>query len=440
MKISFFQAILMGIFGVAAIIGIFVFATHSGSNSGNTGSTTVGTVVIWGTLPKAGMVDALTAITQQEQSLKYVSYVEKNSATLTADLATAIATGNAPDLILSSQEQLLALKNLISPVPTATLPITTFRNTFIQGADLFMTQDRSGYYGLPFVVDPLALFSNRSILSSNGIAKPPVTWESLAGLVPSVAVLTPTKQITRGLIALGTYSNVHDARAILSTLFLQTGVPISAYSNGSLVANLTSATASQNGSPGQAVISFYTQFTDPSKVSYTWNASLPDSRQAFVNGDLALYLGYASEARFIAAANPNLDVVVTPTPQPGTAHTKNTYGLIYAFMIPHGAKNPGGAFQAAALLTNVAEQTIVAAVTGFAPATLTPLATAPADPVAAIAYAEALYTSGWLSPLPADTDTVFSSIITDVITGRSADSINALTSGERSLGALLQKK
>ena len=186
------------------------------------------------------------------------------------------------------------------------------------------------------------------------------------------------------------------------------------------------------------MLGFYTQFADPSKVSYTWNASLPDSQQAFKNGDLALYFGYASEARYLTVANPNLNFGVAPLPQPATASVKSTYGLVYALMIPRGAKNSSGAYQAAVLLTNAAEQNAAASATGLAPAVLNELATAPADPAAAVAYAEALYSKGWLSPTPADTDSVFSGMITDVISGRSTLSV-ALNSAESSLTALLRK-
>jgi maltose-binding protein MalE len=435
MKISLFQGILFGVFGIGALVGLFVFATYTSNNGG---SDTVGTVVIWGTLPSAGMQATLTAAAQTDTELKNVSYVRKNAATLPAELASAIATGVAPDLILASQEELHALAKFISPIPQGMLSARTFTDTFVAGGTVFTAPGGAGYYGLPFLVDPLVLFSNRSILATSGIARPPATWEALTGLVPNVAILTPSRQITRGLIALGTYDNVHDARGILSALLLQQGVPLSWYSaSGNLTANL-GVSMTSGTPPGPAVLGFYTQFTDPSKVSYTWNASLPDSLQAFLAGDLALYLGYVSEARYLRSANPNLDFDVTPLPQPATATLKSAYGLVYALMIPRGAPNAAGAYQAAALLTNSIEQAAAAANTGLAPATLNQLVTAPADPISAVAYAEALYTRGWLSPMPADTDTVFSSMISNVISGRS-NLEAALVSAERSLSSLLQQ-
>ncbi|MDO8408280.1 MAG: extracellular solute-binding protein [bacterium] len=436
MKISLFQGIVTGIFAVAALIGLYVFATYTSTG----GENAIGAVTVWGTLPAADLSAGLLAATEDERSLKSVTYIEKAAATLPSDLASAIATSGAPDLVLASQEELLALAPFLAPIPFATLSARTFASSFAEEGALFTVPDGGGYYGVPLLIDPIVLFYNRAILASSGIATPPSTWEALTGLVPKVATLTTSRGVTRGLIALGTYDNVHDARGILSTLFLQTATPLSARAaTGVISADLGLAPPGGGGTPpGQAVVRFYTQFTDPTKVSYTWNASLPDSQSAFEIGDLALYLGFVSEARYLAAAAPNLDFDVVPVPQPATAPNKTTYGLAYAFMIPTGAKNPSGAYAAAVLLTHVPAQLALARVTGLAPASRAALAAqVPADPVAATASASALYAAGWLSPLPTDTDAVFSAMIGNVISGRYVLG-EALATAERSLSALLR--
>ena len=434
MKVSLFQGVLIGVFGLGALVGLFVFATYTSTGGGEQ----VGTVVIWGVLPQDDMEALLVAIGQTNTSIKNVSYVQKDQAALSSDVASAIATGASPDLVLASQEELRALAKFLNPIPLGTLSPSAFTNTFIDGARVFTAP--GGYYGVPFLVDPLVLFYNHAILASDGIAKPPENWEALTGLVPNVAILTPTRQIERALIALGTYRNVAHARGILASLFLQTGTPLSSYSEqGTLSADL-GVTAESGTPPGEAVVGFYTQFADPSKISYTWNASLPDSRQMFLLSDSALYIGYVSEARYLRSASPNLNFNVALLPQPATARVKNAYGLIYSFMIPRGAKNGSGAYRVAALLSNSAEQRIASSLTGLAPANLSVLGAAggPVDPVAAVAYAEALYTHGWLSPTPADTDAVFSGMIDDVMSGRLTLEA-ALGSAERALSALLQQ-
>lgn len=436
MKVSLFQGVLFGVFGLFALIGLFVFATHTSNTVRNAGS--VGSVVIWGTLPDKNMQFLINKSMQTNSDFKGVSYVRKNQQNLSSDLASAIATGNAPDLILDSQESLHSISKLIIPIPYKTLSATAFTSSFVGGADILTAPNNGGYYGVPFLVDTLVLFSNSAILSSSGIAKPPATWEALTGLVPKITKLTSTKQINRGLIALGTYDNVRNARAILSSLFLQSGVPISYYKNGLLVANLSGTNVSGGITPGNAVLRFYTQFTDPSKVSYTWNSSLSNSRQAFINGDLALYIGYVSEARFLTIANPNLTFKVTPLPQQATARTKTAYGLIYSFMIPRGASNISGAYKVATLFTESSEQNLAVKAFGFSPTSINSLSNIPSSTIASVAYAEALYTKGWLSPMPVDTNQVFSSMINNVVSGRLSVG-KALISSAQTLSSLMQK-
>lgn len=417
MKISLFQGILLGVFSIGALVGLFAFATYSGKGGA---SAEVGSVVIWGTLPKEDIDAALTEIAKTDQSLQSVSYVKKDEATLPVDVASAIATGGGPDLILASQEQLYALSRFLTPIPTSSVSESAFTQTFVDQGRLFTASGGSGYYGLPLLLDPLILFSNSDILASEGIAKPPSTWDALVGLASKLTILTPAKQITRGLIGLGTYDNVNNARGILSALFLQTGVPLSGYSAaGGLAADLGQVAVS-GVPPGESVLTFYTQFADPAKLSYTWNASLQSSRKLFQSGDLALYLGYASEARYFSLANPNLNYAVSALPQAKVGGLKTTYGLAYALMISRGAKNAKGAYMTAATLTGTSQQALLAQATGLAPATRSTLSAVPSNPVAAVAYSSALYAKGWVSPMPLGVDQAFSGMVSSVVSGRSA--------------------
>jgi maltose-binding protein MalE len=433
MKLTLFKGIVFGVCGVAALIGVFVFATYSNNNKVSNDS--IGPVKIWGTLPNQAIQDMLLIAAQSDDEFRNISYVEKDPGTIITELTSAIAIGQAPDLILDSHENLHALAKYLTEIPYSAISASTFNSTYVGAGNVLASAN--GYYGLPFLIDPIVLFSNRAILGSSGIAKPPATWEALVGLVQKVANLTATRQVTRGLIALGTYNNVENARGILATLFLQQGIPISADAgNNYLKANL--GVGSLTGASGSAVLGFYTQFADPSKVSYTWNASLPNSKQAFLQGDLALYLGYASEARYFKAANPNLDFVITPVPQPGTATLKATYGKVYALMLSRGAQNTNGGYGAALRLTTQSVQNIAAAHSGLAAATLAELGTVPADSAAEVAYGSALYTKAWMSPPAADTDAVFSAMIGNVISGRLSFE-NALVTAEQALTALLQR-
>lgn len=429
MKTSFFQAAVVGAFILLAIIGLFVFATYTGSG---TSSTSVGTVVIWGTFPSSGMGQALSQIGVAHTDLKGITYEQKSTEAFSADYVNALAAGKGPDLIIISAEDLAHLSPTLAPIPYSVVAERSYLDGFADIGRLLLRADSS--YGVPFAIDPLILYYNRSLLSSAGIAAPPASWEAVVGLVPKVAKISDRQQVTRALIALGAYANVRDARGILSALFLQAGVPLSEETSSGIRANLSTGKSDSSIAPGEAVVRYYTSFANPAQSTYTWNSSMPDSRKAFLAGDLALYLGYASELPFIKSANPNLDFDIAPFPEPATAASRTVYGRLYALAIPKASANPSGALSAAVALSGTDNQKALAAAAGLPPARRDLLAAPPDNPYAPVMYREALIAKGWLSPSPASTDSVFAVMISSVITG--ASRLNeAVAAAERALSA-----
>lgn len=433
MKLSFFQAGVIAAFVLLAGVGLFVFSTYTGS----AGKSSVGAVTIWGPFPKDAMIQAITTLANTDKNLKSVTYVQVQPDTFDSDYVNAVAAGKAPDLILVSQEHLQQLKPTLYEIPYSSISARQYADTFADGASVF--EDANGTYGVPFAIDPLVMYFNKTLLSSSGIAAPPATWEAITGLVPSVTQTGANQGIAQALIALGTYPNVHNARGILSTLLFQAGVAITTPSASGAVQGTIASGAPTNGiSPGDAAVRFYTSFANPAQTSYTWNSSLPDSQQYFVAGKLALYLGYASELSYLQQANPNLAFDVAKVPQPATASTRTDYGLFYAFAIPRTAPNQAGAFAVAVGLSSAADQTALVHAAGtLAPAEKALLSAPPSDQYSPVFYDQAIIAKGWLSPAPATTDTIFASMIQNVITGRSTLD-QALTAAQQSLTAALQ--
>lgn len=428
-----FQVIVMGIFGFIALAGLFLFANFQGFSSG---TAQVGTVAIWGTLPADGMKSALSSFAEGHQEYAKVSYTERPQETFDADLAEAIASGRGPDLIIISQEDLLAAKSKLSLIPSSTLSERDFRDDFLPIHELYLVQ--GGTYGIPFLVDPLMLYYNRPILASSGAARPPATWEAVSGLATTVNRQTDTQTVIRSLIALGTFENVENARAILSLLFLQAGYDITEPTNTGYRATLTDALNDSYGSsPAESALNFYTEFANPSKTVYSWNRSLPESRQAFIAGDLALYLGFASERQALATANPNLDFDMAPAPAPSLSQTRVTYGNAYAFAVPRASKNAEGAIRAALTLSGKDGAPLFARALGVAPALRSALSPDKNDLYESVFYPEALISRGWLSPAPGETDRIFATMVNNVLSGREAVS-NAVTTAAQSLNAALK--
>jgi maltose-binding protein MalE len=62
-------------------------------------------------------------------------------------------------------------------------------------------------------------------------------------------------------------------------------------------------------------LQFYTDFANPAKQAYSWNDDLPNSYEAFLQGQLAYYIGYSYDASTIKTAVPTLNFDITSLPQ-----------------------------------------------------------------------------------------------------------------------------
>jgi ABC-type glycerol-3-phosphate transport system substrate-binding protein len=67
--------------------------------------------------------------------------------------------------------------------------------------------------------------------------------------------------------------------------------------------------------PSYQALEFYTDFANPSKETYTWNGTLPNSLDAFVQGRSAFFFGYAYQQATIKARAPKLNLGITKLPQ-----------------------------------------------------------------------------------------------------------------------------
>lgn len=428
-----FQIVLMSVFGVLALLGLLLFATFSGN--GNT-ATNAGPVVIWGTLPKDAVNAGIVELALASEDFDKVTYVEKTEAEWNNDLSDALASGEGPDLVIISQEELISEAGKLSVIPFTSFPERTYVDSFLPLYELFLTEE--GFYGMPLIADPLVLYYNRSILASESVPTPPTTWEAVSGIAPKISKRDDASAITRSILPFGEYGNVTNARAIISLLLLQSGAKLSERTDRGVESRMASSgqdAASFGQSPAETAVAYFSQFSDPAKTVYSWNRSLPASRDAFLAGDLALYPGFASELPYLLSANPNLDFDMTGVPQPGTAAAKVGYAKGYVVAVTKTSLNPYGAQKTALGFSLAAPGAAIARMLGMAPAHRASLIAPENDRYAAVYYPEALIAHGWLSPSPDETDVVFSSMIGNISSGR-MEIIQALQTATNALNAL----
>lgn len=424
-----FQLVLLGVFAFLIVLGLVLFSRFGGFGGSNAA---IGSVTIWGTLPQTGMETVLNTLRNSSTDYQNVQYIQKDERTFDSDLAQAISIGSGPDLVLISQEMLATEQAKLLVVPFSVISERTYLDTYLPIFESFLAAN--GTYGIPFAVDPLVMYYNRTSLVQAGIATPPTTWEGITSLTEQLTH-TSGSTVAQSTVPFGSYDNVENARAIVSLLLLQAGNTISAVSSAGLHGTLTDG-GSGGITPAQSALNFYTQFSNPVKTVYTWNSAIPSARQVFLAGTLVFYPGFASELPALKAANPNLDFDMMAIPQPQTSSQRITYGKAYAFGVPAASKNHGGAETVAIALANPFLSTVVSEGLTLAPASRSSLIPASNDRYAPVYYPQALIAKGWLSPSPATTDSLFSTMIRNITSG-SLSVGDALTSANQALNASL---
>lgn len=428
---NFFQIGILVIFTLFIFGAVLYFALFKGA--GAFGS--AGSVVIWGTLPANIMIEPLATIKKKESGIDSVSYVEKDPRTYENDILEALASGKGPDLILLSEDRVMANLDRITLIPYTSLSERTFKDTFIEEADLLLFP--KGIVGLPFYFDPLVMYWNRDMFATAGLATPPDYWDEFFTIIPKLTKRDNNQNILRSGLAFGEYDNVTHAKDILALLMLQAGTPIVVRNGDRLAPNFELNVDGGNPEPGAAALRFYTEFSNPIKNVYSWHRALPESRQMFLSGDLAIYFGFASEYRDLKRANPNLNFDLKVVPQSRTAKRRTSYGTLTSFMIPKLAKNPSGAYIAETILVRSEPLQIFGDRTEMPPVRRDLLATPQTDAYKSVTYGSAIIARSWLDPDSDKSDAVFQTMVNQITAGRKELS-KALSEAESELANLFQ--
>jgi ABC-type glycerol-3-phosphate transport system substrate-binding protein len=425
-----FQYALVGIFIAFAVIGTIFLAT---TRSGDSGRSNV-TITIWG--PPLFTDDAQRVFSvltgDPESPLHKVEYVTKHPDTLYAEAVEAMATDRGPDIIIYDAGMLLSIRDKLYGITYETYPMRTFRDTFVEGAEVFALQD--GIYALPLFVDPLVLFWNRNSFTDAAVAQVPRDWNTFVATVPRLTRIVDGATVVRSGIAFGEHENVLHAKEILVSLIMQTG---NALVKEEEVGYRSMLHTENTATPPALALRFYTDFANPVKTVYSWNNTFPVSRDAFAAGDVAMYVGFASEVRLIAEMNPNLNFDIAPLPQSATGMNQATYGTFYGGGVLKTSRNPNEAFMVLQELTTPAVTAHLATHSLMAPVRRDMLVPDPADARSEVLVRSAIIAKTWLEPrLSGMTDEYVGAAIRAVVTGQETPQV-AVEKLNRNLQVLL---
>lgn len=193
---------------------------------------------------------------------------------------------------------------------------TVYDDSIIKTTDEKTNKTEERVFGLPLYLDTLAMFYNKNLFNSAGIAQPSLFWN--AEFQQDVKKMTKQDakgQIIQSGVALGGSNNIDRYSDILSILMMQSGATMMD-DNGQITFNKIPETLQrQHYSPGIEALRFYTDFANPAKEVYSWNKDLDNSITMFTQGKLAMLFGYSYQLPQIYSLAPKLNLGIAKLPQ-----------------------------------------------------------------------------------------------------------------------------
>ncbi len=409
-----FQTILLAVFGFFILAGVIVIATFG--RGGGDGEDVPAEGEVWGTLSSSFVEKVVSDFNLANDSVLTVTYREFPPDTFNQELIEALAAGRGPDAVIFTEDFIASYEDKLYPIPYESFSERLFRDTYIEGAELFLSA--GGILGFPIAVDPMVLYWNRSLFNTARIPTPPSYWDELVGLREKLTTTDNSFNVLQSVIALGEYRNVTHAKEIIAMLIMQAGNPIVIRDAQGRADVILAESLNLPEAPAESALRFYTEFANPVKPVYSWNRSLPPSIDMFTRGDLALYLGFGSEVATIQERNPNLNFDVTAVPQIRDSSLATTFGTTYAIGLMKASDNLAGAFRVATILSSADAARLWSNVAGVVPARRDLLTEVPTDKYKTVLYAEAPIARGFLDPDPSLSEGVFADLVETITSGR----------------------
>lgn len=193
---------------------------------------------------------------------------------------------------------------------------------------------------VPMSVDTLAMYVNKDMLNAAGIPIVPDTWDKFQATMQRLVKVDDEGNILQAGAALGTANNVERATDLLSVLMMQNGAVMSRdEDNRPTFAQMPEAlSATRQNLPAVESLRFYLEFANPTKDIYTWNAEMPNSLDAFIQGRVAFFFGYAYHLPLIQARAPKLNLTIAKLPQIEGNPIAN-YANYWAWTVSKKSKN-----------------------------------------------------------------------------------------------------
>lgn len=359
----------------------------------------------WGVADDDEMWRPVLALFKKEYPHITVSYTRFPADTYEETLVNRLAEGKGPDMFLMPDTWIVKHRDKVLPLPKRSNPLSAadLTRTFVDDPVARLLTPEGDLLGLPMFVDSLALFYNKDLFESAGIAEPPETWDAAADISRVLTEVSPQGDIVRSGMALGSGKNVDHAFEIVSALILQRGNAIIGR-NGSI--ELTDR--------AESGLALFSSFADSRSKNFSWTGRMPDSLDAFAQGQAAMAIGFAEDVPRIVAKNPHLDFRVASLPQFAADGASRTLARYTFPAVSRLSKNVSAAWQFIFYVTGKEPSAAYAAGSGRPAARRDLITAGAADQGDQVFFRQSLIARSWPMPDEAAARKIFEDTVESI--------------------------
>lgn len=332
-----------------AVVSMVLLA--AGCGGGNNNKADKVTLKVWKPFVDSDKMGVLISAYKKAHPNVTIEYTKKNIENYEGDLLNALAAGNGPDIFSINNTWVPLYLDKIEPAPDKLYSLKEYKDAFVDVLYDDLVID-SKIYGTALWVDSLALYYNKDLMGTAGIATPPKTWGDLERDSQRIVQQNAAGYFEQSGTAIGTYQNVNRAVDIVYLMMLQAGaMPWSSDGRSPQFASSISKNG-KNYNPGVDAVDFYTSFANPSSQNYNWNLESDYSIDAFANGRAAFLYGYSYTRAQIYSKAPNLNYDVAPAPQYALGQPSVNYASYFAEVVSKQSKNKAAAWDFLKFITS----------------------------------------------------------------------------------------
>lgn len=329
------QIIIIGVVVFTVIVLVLIFlgvlpglkpSQPSSGGISSKGQTTE--INFWGVEDEGAIKPIIDSYLTTNPNLRII-YTQFNESNYEKNLVDALASGNAPDIIMFHNTWLSKHYGKILPLPAFSgISITQIRQLFPTVVEQDFTNN-GNIYALPMYIDTLAFIYNKNYFDAKGVAIAPKNWNEFQYAISRLKEVDSSGKISKAAAAIGgSNKSVEKASDLLSLIMLQTGVEMTKEDG--------SANFSRSG--GEDALNFYLQFSNPNGSNYTWHDNFRYSTEGFSQEIIGAIFNYSSSIKIMKEKNPFLIIEAAPMLQFPNKQPVN-YANYWGLAVPAQSKN-----------------------------------------------------------------------------------------------------